>query len=1382
VKNQRSCLMKIEDGALLVANTGSLFDRLGVISVCASHLGTKQNYKPADTCPDAPDKELIERIRNREIETYVLNVNRLSEDYSGEKETQLDHEGRAIWELLQNADDAMAPRGTLSADLIGVKGLGFKSVLEVTEEPEIYSGEFSFCFSAVKTQKLIKEIIKEIENVPPLTFRIPHKVEPNAVIRELQKDYATIIRLPIRSGKESKVQEWLENLAPECMIFFQHIEVLKIILPNQAPRIYSCRRDKPGVLADCDIPVKEENEGILYQYRLWTNIWMGEGGSKRNSVAISLPLKENKPVCFDRTHPLYVFLPTSEHLPFHVLMHGSFDLEQNRKHVRNLKDHENHRAKFAVLISRILDVIPASIALKAFVPDTEPEKDTVASFLWEAIKRSMSEKEFIPCVGGGKTTPEKARLWKHNLGMVLDASLENVKKLNLAEQELISDEKCKKALKLFGAEEIKIEEYPLILQSCCNGNLDDCKKSLETLHEVIILAANLNGANRNEFFNNCRQVPCWWTENGEARSLSKERQPLIRKNLDESLPDWLAVDILHEELLRLIGNYENEKDKTWDYFLNGFLLQCEKEELMHYVLIPYLEQRIDQQEWWMQHGWEALRQYLAWCKDHSFESTKPMFWEKDRQNRIARTLYLPTDKGWMPALKCYAGKSWDGPDSFDEFFKHVSDRGILTPFENWDESFRDNNPGIVKGKLRYSGVSWEPKVLKFEAKTEQCEIDFNGHPKYPPNCWKDITSDSYYKEYCNSLPIREYYNKNEFEREAKLKIQWAIEYFPDSLPPLALERIKLIKPFTEHIWDIRNMAFTCTRGNPYNDRVKFNKESFAFWQLKKIAWLPCKPSLVHKDHWISPSDGYLPGKGLGGLLPEIDIRLDDNQEGRDIKTLLVNALDVRETLPSETEEIWREWLEKLPGYVADFSDKEKATKSVEKLWKKILTFSYSSKFIGIDKIPSKTWSDENETLVFSPKSEVYWVDKGYLNERSTRNALLRNGYSLFILELQEGERINYLFNIERLSEKIAINYYYEVKSEDLNKLAKERYQERYKALVAVSGSINLPSPDNLLVDVVKNLKLKVSGKDGVEIAKDISRPFWIEEDMPFLIDEDKIWEGFGLALSDSKPVISSLFENILREEKWAGVLGRLREAGVPENTVLQLEQDILIPTPKPEINTPGPSSLGSPPKDSMTKHAADRGDSEYVRHPTEGGEAGKHHINTQARKKKGEEAEDWFREELKNKLSQEWKVSDGPERDEDGFESDIVLRHEQRGAFHIEVKHAEAGELFWSIGEVKKARKNPGCYWMVIIRPSDAQAGYRSIIVEDPLAILKDYDRSGVWLWQGRSDNVTVNEEWNQPEPKPMKEASNFSFQININKLEWDKFPEAIDFLSIKLL
>ena len=238
-------------------------------------------------------------------------------------------------------------------------------------------------------------------------------------------------------------------------------------------------------------------------------------------------------------------------------------------------------------------------------------------------------------------------------------------------------------------------------------------------------------------------------------------------------------------------------------------------------------------------------------------------------------------------------------------------------------------------------------------------------------------------------------------------------------------------------------------------------------------------------------------------------------------------------MPREDESQWSNWLNDLPGHVASFPDKEKALKSIEKLWEKVLSFKDSSRLMGIDKIPCKVWRDENEILEFRSKSEVYWVDKGYLNERSTRHALLKNGYSLFILELQEGERINELFKVGRLSEKIAVDHYFEGKNEDLSTSAKERYQERYKALKAIQNNIKLPNPDSLLIDVVKNLKIRISRKDGQEIANDISRPFWIKEDKTFVIDEKNMWEGFGLALTDSSssPGISSLFENIMREER-----------------------------------------------------------------------------------------------------------------------------------------------------------------------------------------------------------------------------------------------------------
>jgi SAM-dependent methyltransferase len=345
-----------------------------------------------------------------------------------------------------------------------------------------------------------------------------------------------------------------------------------------------------------------------------------------------------------------------------------------------------------------------------------------------------------------------------------------------------------------------------------------------------------------------------------------------------------------------------------------------------------------------------LRLHLAWSKKHSFDDTKPIFWDNDKQNRLTMAIHFPTDKGWMSANKCYAGKSWDGPESFDEFFKEIPDRGILSTLKDWEESFRDEDISVIKGKLRYAGVSWEPKVLKFEAKTEQDELDFKGYPKYPPNCWKDLIPDIDWEKYCKSLSPNKYDRKTEFERDAKLKKQWTIEYFLGALPLKALDRIKIIKPLAERIMqDMPRMTFTSTERN--EARGTSSLDSFAYWQLSKIAWLPSKPSLIYKDRWISPSDGYLPGKGLGGLLPEIDIALDDNQEGRDIETLLVKTLKVRETLPREDEPQWRKWLNDLPEHVASFPDKEKALKSVKKLWEKVLTFKDASRLTNIDKIP-----------------------------------------------------------------------------------------------------------------------------------------------------------------------------------------------------------------------------------------------------------------------------------------------------------------------------------------------------------------------------------------------------------------------------------------------
>ena len=126
---------------------------------------------------ETDNETLLERIRYRAFVSYTGESGSLYGDSTTEIETKGDYQGRFVYELLQNADDAVSGRERravlfeldgpmlyvantgkpLDADdvhalcvpglssksdeeaSIGRKGRGFTSVLEVTDRPAIYS-------------------------------------------------------------------------------------------------------------------------------------------------------------------------------------------------------------------------------------------------------------------------------------------------------------------------------------------------------------------------------------------------------------------------------------------------------------------------------------------------------------------------------------------------------------------------------------------------------------------------------------------------------------------------------------------------------------------------------------------------------------------------------------------------------------------------------------------------------------------------------------------------------------------------------------------------------------------------------------------------------------------------------------------------------------------------------------------------------------------------------------------------------------------------------------------------------------------------------------------------------------------------------------------
>ena len=154
---------------------------------------------------------LLEEICGENLEVYRVSPIRLREDVSQESQISNDYRGRLVYELLQNADDAMSGQATLAdrivfrltdealwvgnsgrplneADVkglcgigasskgevagkrrasIGHKGMGFKSVLEITTAPEVISESYAFRMSSDVARARVGALMRELNEPVP---------------------------------------------------------------------------------------------------------------------------------------------------------------------------------------------------------------------------------------------------------------------------------------------------------------------------------------------------------------------------------------------------------------------------------------------------------------------------------------------------------------------------------------------------------------------------------------------------------------------------------------------------------------------------------------------------------------------------------------------------------------------------------------------------------------------------------------------------------------------------------------------------------------------------------------------------------------------------------------------------------------------------------------------------------------------------------------------------------------------------------------------------------------------------------------------------------------------------------------------------------------
>jgi len=360
--------------------------------------------------PATPDA-VLKRICQENLAVYRESAGRLQEDVSQESQVAHDYRGRLVYELLQNADDALlgvtttddralfrltdselwvanTGRAFTEADVrglcglgasskgqsdgpkrasIGHKGLGFKSVLEVTHTPEAYSETVSFRlgreYAATQVSALWNDLERgRVRGVPAMRF--PSKItDPHPVWQSLRDEgYHSAFRFPFHDGvaeeQRAALADQLLSLPMTSVLFLKHLEEVVIeVATSSKESVRHWLLERHKVTPDGVVPCGGLTETGLFRVDLVNRdgdgdrYWVAHDsdvhiGAHRDGLTgpawegvdvteVSVAVRDaDDPQIETSSRRFHVFLPTQEPSGCSVLVNGAFATDLSRQHVQ----------------------------------------------------------------------------------------------------------------------------------------------------------------------------------------------------------------------------------------------------------------------------------------------------------------------------------------------------------------------------------------------------------------------------------------------------------------------------------------------------------------------------------------------------------------------------------------------------------------------------------------------------------------------------------------------------------------------------------------------------------------------------------------------------------------------------------------------------------------------------------------------------------------------------------------------------------------------------------------------------------------------------------------------------------------------------------------
>lgn len=401
-------------------------------------------------------REYIEERQATALRTYENDPDLLIEHVRQEDSFRTGGYGtRQISELLQNAVDAVAAGGstgmvefrladgalycanegagfsqggiraityaflsTKRGDEIGRFGLGFKSILGITDNPQVFNRNVSFEFNAPNTAELFSGIPNDGGRLPLL--RIPTLTDPDRAatedrnLAELFSWATTVIKLPLtREGGRLRTE--LLSFNSEALLFLKPLERLRITV-QESPGVAPQSRDhvREGHPADGEVHLiapGRERERWLYaerEYRPTIDVASSlPATALRDAMTVSYAVRPDGRTTVGR---LWAWFPLLDETTASGVFNAPWQVNDDRTSL--VPGSQLNRAMLEVAAELFLDVVTRastsadpSAHLDLFPARGREARSNADRFLSEEIPRRAVKRPIIPDTTGELKVP-----------------------------------------------------------------------------------------------------------------------------------------------------------------------------------------------------------------------------------------------------------------------------------------------------------------------------------------------------------------------------------------------------------------------------------------------------------------------------------------------------------------------------------------------------------------------------------------------------------------------------------------------------------------------------------------------------------------------------------------------------------------------------------------------------------------------------------------------------------------------------------------------------------------------------------------------------------------------------------------------------------------